>query len=134
MTSGRWAAVAAVAVGGVAGAEARYGLGVLLPHSPADWPWCTLLINISGCVLIGGLMVLVTERVLVHPLTRPLLGVGVLGGYTTFSSYAMESVGLAAAGRVAAAVGYLLLTPVTAVLGVALGVAATRRLLRGRPG
>jgi CrcB protein len=72
--------VAAVAVGGVAGAEARYGLAVALPHDPGSWPWATLLANASGCLLIGVLMVLVTERFAVHPLVRPLLGIGVLGG------------------------------------------------------
>src|SRR5690242_8630960 len=60
--------VAAVAVGGVIGAEARYGLGVALPHGPAQWPWATLLINISGCFLIGVLMVMITELVDAHPL------------------------------------------------------------------
>ena len=39
------------------GAEARYGLGVLLPHRADEWPWATLLTNVSGCLLIGVLMV-----------------------------------------------------------------------------
>lgn len=124
---GRASVLAAVAVGGVVGAEARYGLSVALPHDTSDWPWSTTLVNASGCVLIGVLMVLITERLRAPALTRPLLGVGVLGGYTTFSGYAVDVVGMVDAGRVVAAVGYALVTPVLALLAVAAGVRLTRR-------
>jgi CrcB protein len=126
--------VAAVAIGGVAGAEARYGLQAALPHDSAQWPWATLLINISGCLLIGVLMVVVTELVDAHPLIRPLLGVGVLGGYTTFSTYTVDVITLVQAGRWPLAVGYLLATPVFAVLAAAAGAAITRMIAarRGR--
>jgi CrcB protein len=127
-TPGRLPVLGAIAVGGVLGAEARYGLGVAWPHLAGNVPWATLVINVSGCVLIGVLMVLITERGPVHPLLRPLLGVGVLGGYTTFSTYAVDAVQLVAAGRMASAAGYVLATPVLAVLGVALGTAGARRL------
>jgi fluoride exporter len=56
------AVLLAVALGGVLGAEARYGLGVALPHGVGGWPWSTLVVNASGCLLIGVLMVLITER------------------------------------------------------------------------
>ena len=118
--------VSAVAVGGIAGAEARYGLGLALPHRPSQWPWSTLLINISGCVLIGVLMVVITELVDAHPLTRPLLGVGVLGGYTTFSTYTVDVLNLAQAGRWPLALGYGVATPVLAVLAAAAGAALAR--------
>ena len=93
------AVLGAIAVGGVVGAEARYGLGVLLPHRADEWPWATLLTNVSGCLLIGVLMVVIVERIRPHPLVRPLLGVGVLGGYTTFSTYAVDTVAAVQAGR-----------------------------------
>jgi CrcB protein len=118
----------AVAVGGVLGAEARYGLSLAVPHAPGAWPWSTLLTNVSGCVLIGVLMVLITERWRVHPLTRPLLGVGVLGGYTTFSTYAVDALLMARAGDLGPTLGYVLATPVLAVLGVAVGALLTRRM------
>jgi len=118
--------LAVVAAGGVLGAEARFALGVLLPHTPGGWPWATVLVNASGCVLIGMLMVLLTERGSAHPLARPFLGVGVLGGYTTFSTYAVEVVELLDAGRTATALGYLAATPLTAVAACAVGTAATR--------
>ena len=127
--------LAAVAIGGVAGAESRYVLGLALPHGPSQWPWSTLLINISGCFLIGVLMVVIIELVDAHPLIRPLLGVGVLGGYTTFSTYAVDVINLAYAGRWPLAIGYLVATPVLAVLAAAAGAAVTRALAarRGRP-
>ena len=126
----RAAVLAAIAVGGVAGAEARYGLGLAVPHGPGQWPWATLLINVSGCLLIGVLMVVLLEVGHPHPLVRPLLGVGVLGGYTTFSTYATDALDLLRAGHLGAAVGYFLLTPVLAVAAVAVGMRATRALGR----
>ncbi len=125
--------LAAVAAGGVLGAEARFGLGVLLPHAPGAWPWATLLVNASGCVLIGVLMVLLTERAGAHPLARPFLGVGVLGGYTTFSTYAVEVLQLHDGGRTAEALGYLAATPLVAVAACAAGTAATRTMSRRFP-
>jgi fluoride exporter len=127
-----WAVLGVVAVGGVVGAEARYGVAVLLPHAPGAWPWATLLTNASGCLLIGVLVVLVTERFRAHPLARPLLGVGVLGGYTTFSTYTVDTVLGAAAGRALPAVLYAVLTPAVALVAVTVGVALTRRLVPAR--
>jgi len=75
-----------VSAGGVLGALARYAIGVAWPHAPAAFPWATWTINISGCFLIG---VLVTSLDRWRPhqhYVRPFLGVGVLGGYTTFST------------------------------------------------
>jgi fluoride exporter len=126
----RAAVLAVIAVGGVVGAEARYGLGVAIPHDPGRWPWATLLINVSGCLLIGVLMVVLLELTRPHPLARPLLGVGVLGGYTTFSTYATDALTLLQDGHPAAAVGYFLLTPVLAVAAVAAGMGATRAVAR----
>jgi CrcB protein len=116
-----------IAAGGVVGAEARYGLGLLLPHAGGDWPWATLLVNVSGCLLIGVLMVVITEVVDAHRLVRPFLGVGLLGGYTTFSTATVDTLTLADAGRPLAALGYLLVTPLLAVLACGLGVVLTRR-------
>ncbi|MFR9806701.1 fluoride efflux transporter CrcB [Pseudonocardia sp. RS010] len=118
--------VGAVAAGGALGAEARYGLGSALPHVPAQWPWSTLLANVTGCVLIGILMVVITELVDAHPLVRPLLGVGFLGGYTTFSTYTVDTLALARTGHLPWAIGYVVATPVLAVLGAAAGAAVAR--------
>ncbi|CAM5350095.1 Putative fluoride ion transporter CrcB [Streptomyces microflavus] len=81
----------AVAAGGALGALARYGALVLWPTADGGFPWTVFAVNVSGCALIGVLMVLTVERGRVtHPLVRPFLGVGVLGGFTTFSTYAAD--------------------------------------------
>jgi CrcB protein len=129
-----YAVLGVIALGGAAGAEARYGFGVLMPHREGEWPWATLLTNVSGCLLIGALMVVITERVRPHPLVRPLLGVGVLGGYTTFSTYAVDTVTAVQSGRVGVAVLYAVLTPLLAILAVWFGAVATRRLVPERAG
>jgi fluoride exporter len=121
------AVLAAIALGGVLGAEARYGMAVWLPHQPAQLPVATLLVNASGCFLIGVLMV-VTEPTAPHRLVRPFLGVGVLGGYTTFSTATVEVQQLVQNGRAGPALGYLLVTVVAALIATASGMALTRAM------
>jgi fluoride exporter len=120
----------AIAVGGALGALARYGVGTLLPTEPGRFPWGTFAINVTGCLLIGVLMVLVTDVFPARPLLRPFLGVGVLGGFTTFSTYANEIRGLLRPGSVLLAFGYLAGTLVCALLAVLVGMTVTRRLVR----
>lgn len=115
-----------IAAGGVLGAEARHGMGMALPHVSGSWPWSTLLVNLSGCMLIGVLMVIITELTEPHRLIRPFLGVGVLGGYTTFSTYSTEMVQLLNAGRAGPALVYLVVTPVGALTAAWAGTALTR--------
>jgi CrcB protein len=120
------AVLGAIAAGGVLGAEARYGLSVLMPHEPGHWPMATWLINVSGCFLIGILMFAITELTSPHRLVRPFLGVGVLGGYTTFSTSMVDVQQMALAGHEGAALGYLLATLVAAVAAAFAGVTFTR--------
>ena len=81
-----------VLLGGGAGALARYVLGsAVSARVGGRFPLGTLIINVSGSFLIGLLMTLFTERLQVHPNWRLLLVVGVLGGYTTFSSFEYET-------------------------------------------
>ncbi|MQA14315.1 MAG: fluoride efflux transporter CrcB [Pseudonocardiaceae bacterium] len=120
----------AVAVGGVLGAEVRYGLGVALANPSGGLPWSTLTINASGCLLIGVLMVLIAERPHPHRLVRPFLGVGVLGGYTTFSTYSVEALTMLQTGHAGPAIAYVVATPLVALAAVAGGTVATRSLAR----
>ncbi|MGY2061256.1 fluoride efflux transporter FluC, partial [Nocardia gipuzkoensis] len=83
--------LATIAIGGSLGALARYGLAELWPTPPEGFPWATFTTNVSGCFLIGVLMVLITDIWIAHRLLRPFLGVGVLGGFTTFSTYTNET-------------------------------------------
>jgi CrcB protein len=121
---------AAVALGGVLGALTRYGIGLLLPHRPGMLPLGTLLINVLGGLLIGALIVTVAERGRGHPLARPFLGTGVLGGFTTFSTYTVDAQQLVAAGRAAVAVAYLAGTLVAALVATWVGLTVTRKVLQ----
>ncbi|WP_216853331.1 fluoride efflux transporter CrcB [Phytoactinopolyspora halotolerans] len=114
----------AIAAGGVVGAEARYALTLLGGDDPR-FPWATLAENITGCFLIGVLMAVILQLTAPHRLVRPFLGVGMLGGYTTFSAYAVEVRELIADDRAAAALSYLVITPLAALTAVWLGVRGT---------
>lgn len=121
-----WDLLAAIAVGGVVGAEARYGVGVLLPHRVGQFPWATVLVNATGCALIGVLMVVLLELTTPHRLARPFLGVGILGGYTTFSTFAMDVEELLLAHRPLPALAYLVLTMVSCAFAVWAATLLTR--------
>ena len=84
-----------VMLGGATGSLARYLLGAAIMNRVGSrFPLGTVVINITGSFLIGFLMTMLTERLSPHPLLRPLLVVGFLGGYTTFSSFEWETLGL----------------------------------------
>lgn len=108
--------VAAVALGGGIGGVTRYGLTAAVPG-----PWGTLVVNVVGCALIGVLMVLVPR---LHPLARPFLGIGVLGGFTTFSGYALDAVRLGGL----TAFAYLLATLLLALGATFAAMAVTRKV------
>ena len=114
------------ALGGALGALARWGVATALPHSPGGWPWATLLVNLTGCLLMGALVAVLTARSPEPPWARPFLAVGVLGGYTTYSAFAVEVVGLVEAGAPVLAAGYVLVSLLGGVLAVAAGALAVR--------
>lgn len=120
--------VAAVAVGGVLGAEARYAVSVLWPQPAGDFPWGVLGVNALGCLLIGVLAVLLDSTS--RRLAWPFLAVGLLGGFTTFSAYALDAVQLIDTGRPLAALAYVAGTVLAALVTVHLGASATRSLRR----
>jgi CrcB protein len=121
-----------VALGGVLGASARHALELLWPTAPTGFPWATFAANVSGCLLIGVLMVHVVEVGRTHPLVRPFLGVGVLGGYTTFSTYAVQGDALLTGPRPLLALLYLFGSLAAALAAVALGVSLARGTVRAR--
>jgi CrcB protein len=120
----------AVSAGGAIGALARYGLSTAWPHPSGQFPWAVFVINVSGCFLIGDLMVLITEVATPHRLVRPFLGVGVLGGYTTFSTYTGDIQQLVAAGAARTGLLYLAGTLVAALAAVYAALTVTRLLTR----
>lgn len=108
--------VAVVAVGGAIGACGRYGAALLWPTAPGAFPWTTLAVNVTGCAVMGIVMVLISEVWAAHRLLRPFVGTGILGGYTTFSAYAADIQHLVTTGHAATGVAYLTVT-VLAALG-----------------
>ncbi|MER7946741.1 fluoride efflux transporter CrcB [Streptomyces sp. NPDC096079] len=125
--------VAVVAAGGALGALARYGASLAWPTPDGAFPWTVLTVNASGCAVLGVVMVLLTETTTApHPLLRPFLGTGVCGGYTTFSTYSLDTQRLLSAGEATRGLLYLGGTLLTALAAVAAGVAAARLLVRSR--
>jgi CrcB protein len=121
-----------IAAGGATGAAARYLIEATWPTPAGAFPASTLAINVLGCALIGVLMVLITEVWSRQRLLRPFLGTGVLGGFTTFSTYTADIQQLVAGAHVSTAVLYLALTPIGALLAVWVTATATRRLVNWR--
>lgn len=121
-----------IAAGGALGALARYGVSGWLGHTAGGFPWATFATNVTGCLLIGVLMVLVTEVWSAHRLLRPFLGTGVLGGYTTFSTYTVEARALLGAGQVRLGFAYLGATLVCALAAAYAGVFLTRWVTASR--
>jgi CrcB protein len=119
--------LAVIAAGGVVGSEARYTLTLELPDAARGVPWTTFAVNVLGCLAIGALMAGVRRWGARRPLLRPFAGVGVLGGFTTFSAYAVGVDRLLASGRPLPAIAYLVLTPVAAVAAAVLGERAVER-------
>jgi fluoride exporter len=122
--------VAAIAIGGIIGAEGRYAVGRAMPHVPPQFPTSTLLINISGCVLIGVLMAVLGQFTTPHRLVRPFLAIGILGGYTTYSTFAVDVQQLLVRHRPATAFEYLVATAVGCALAVWVATWATIRASR----
>ncbi|GGK81261.1 fluoride efflux transporter CrcB [Mangrovihabitans endophyticus] len=125
-----WAVLGAIAAGGALGALGRYAIAQAWTPAPGQVPWATFATNVSGCFLIGVLMVLITEVWSAHRLIRPFLGVGVLGGYTTFSTYAVEVRALVASGAARTGLFYLAGTVVAALAAVYAGVTLARLITR----
>jgi CrcB protein len=89
-------------------------------------------VNTAGCALIGVFMVLISDGRSGHRLVRPFFGTGVLGGFTTFSTYAVDIQHLVEDGRARIGLAYLALTPLAALAAVWVSAAATRRLIAWR--
>lgn len=121
-----------IAVGGSIGACARYAAALLWPTGAAGFPWTTLGVNAVGCLVIGVFLVAITEGWSAHPLLRPFFGTGVLGGFTTFSTYCADIERLVREDRVGLAMGYLVATVVLALVAVRVGAVAARRFALAR--
>jgi CrcB protein len=120
-----------ILTGGAAGALARAAVAEALPHAPGSWPWATFSVNLLGALLLAWLTTRLAEMVAPTRYWRFLLGTGLCGALTTFSTFQVETIRLARDGHAAIAAGYG-----TASLagGMAVAVAATVVARRRRYG
>jgi CrcB protein len=108
-----------VGLGGCLGAVARYKLGGLVLHHTTDWrfPLATFVVNVAGCFVAGVVAGLAERQGMFSADARIFLLAGVLGGFTTFSAFGVETVALLRRGNVGVALAYV---AVSVVCGVAL--------------
>lgn len=119
----------AVAVGGALGALGRYTLNMLLAQgSSLRFPFGTLLVNIIGSALIGVLFVLILERGLLAPIWREFAMVGVLGAFTTFSTFSLDTIALWHNGQFLLAAVYVLANVVLSLVFAASAIGLTRMI------
>jgi fluoride exporter len=120
--------LAAVFAGGALGALARAVLSTFADADPASWPWPTFTVNIVGAFLVGYFTTRLLERLPVSSYRRPLLGTGLCGGLTTFSTMQVETLKMIEHGHWALAVGYTVTSIVLGLLAVHLATAFVRRV------
>ncbi|HKT32983.1 MAG TPA: fluoride efflux transporter CrcB [Gammaproteobacteria bacterium] len=119
----------AVAIGGALGCCARYGVAQLVQVAYGKgFPLATLIINVLGCLLMGFLFFATLERLSVNPVMRTAILTGGLGGFTTFSTFSMETLLLFEDGELGYAVGYVLLSVLLGLLATFLGAYIARQL------
>lgn len=118
----------AIFAGGAVGTLTRAGLAQAFPHSPTQWPWATFIANAAAVVLLGYVVTRLQERLPLSSYRRPLLGTGVCGGLSTFSTMQVEIVKMLEAGAFLLALGYTAASVVVGYAGVHLTTAAVRRV------
>jgi CrcB protein len=124
-----------IALGGALGSVARFGLSSLVAARFGDlFPWGTLIVNVSGCFVIGFFAVLTGPdgRVMVAPDLRQFVMVGVCGGYTTFSSFSLQTLTLIRSGDVLRGGGNVLASMVACLVAVWIGAMAATAVNRLR--
>jgi CrcB protein len=115
----------AIALGGAAGSVLRYGIGTMVGTRSAGFPFATLLVNVTGSLLLG-LLVPRLDAVAASPELRAALTVGLCGGYTTFSTFSLETVRLLESGRWTLASLYVLSSVSLSLLATLAGLMLAR--------
>ncbi len=124
--------LALIAIGAMAGASARYGLSRAIVSPAGRFPWATWMTNVTGSLVLGAVLVL-----LLHAGPRwssgvPLLATGLLGAYTTFSTFSVETVDLVRRHHAAMAGAYVVATLVAGLAAAWLGISAAHAAMRRR--
>lgn len=120
--------LAAIFAGGALGSVARAALATVAVSDPARWPWPTFVVNILGAFLVGYFTTRLLERLPLSSYRRPLLGTGLCGGLTTFSTMQVETVRMIEHGHWMLAVTYTVVSIVLGLLAVYLATALVRRV------
>ena len=120
--------LAAIFAGGAIGTLARAGLSQALPHTPTEWPWATFIANVLAVILLGYFVTRLQERLPLSSYRRPLLGTGVCGGLSTFSTMQVEILKMLEAGAFLLAAGYTAASVLAGYAGIHLTTAAVRRV------
>lgn len=122
----RWDIALVIAAGGALGGAARYLLNQAVPHSAGGFPWSTFWENVTGCFILAVLMVFLIDVWRPMRYARPFLGIGVMGGFTTFSTYSVDIRGLLVAGEGPLALAYLFGTLAAGLSATWAGLALAR--------
>jgi CrcB protein len=120
--------LAAIFAGGALGALTRAALSTLAVDDPASWPWPTFTVNIVGAFLVGYFTTRLLERLPLSSYRRPLLGTGLCGGLTTFSTMQVETLKMLQHGHWGLALGYTVTSIVLGLLAVHVATAMVRRV------
>lgn len=122
----KWDIALVVSAGGAIGGAIRWSVNQALPTVAGGFPWSTFIENVTGCFLLAVVMVLLLDVLPPHRYARPFIGIGILGGYTTFSTYTADTRVLLAAGEPIMAMAYLFGSVAAGLLAVLAGLALTR--------
>ena len=117
-----------IAAGGILGALLRYGIsGLIQGYLNGSFPWGTLIVNLSGCFMIGFLWQL-SEVIIISPNIRTFIFVGVIGAFTTFSTYGLETINLLRESEIKYALSNIFLSNILGLLMVFCGFITVRYL------
>lgn len=120
--------LAAVFAGGALGTLARAGLAAVMVTEPGRWPWPTFIVNIVGAFLLGYFTTRLLERLPLSSYRRPLLGTGLCGGLTTFSTMQVETLKMIEHHRYGLAAGYIAASIVAGLVAVYVATVLVRRV------
>ncbi len=120
--------LAAVFAGGAIGTAARAGLATVTAPVPGHWPWATFVVNIAGAFILGFVTTRLLERLPLSAYRRPLLGTGLCGGLTTFSTMQVETWAMIEHHHYGLAAAYTVISVAAGLLAVYLATALVRKV------
>jgi fluoride exporter len=118
----------AIFAGGFIGAVTRWRLAVALPAAPGHWPWATFAANVAGAFALGYFVTRLQERLPLSAYRRPLLGTGLCGAFTTFSTMQLETLRMLDDHRAGLALGYAAASIAAGLVAIVAATAFVRRV------